>query len=126
MAQQLTSLYNSNRRSTNPFSSIIFCGPVAECIYDTGIGKHMETKMNAQWRRWQSIMLLERGGLGKLYEPSDEAPAICQKNQMIYLTADSEQTIESLEEDKVYIIGGLVDRNRHKVGLCIRRCLNRS
>ena len=32
----------------------------------------------------------------------------------MYLTADAEEEVEELEEDKVYIIGGLVDRNRHK------------
>ena len=32
---------------------------------------------------------------------------------MIYLTADSPNTIQNLEKDKIYIIGGIVDRNRY-------------
>lgn len=33
---------------------------------------------------------------------------------IIYLTSDSENTLEHLENDKVYVIGGIVDRNRMK------------
>lgn len=38
----------------------------------------------------------------------------------MYLTADSPETITQLEKGKVYILGGLVDRNAHK-GLCFRK-----
>ena len=38
-----------------------------------------------------------------------------KKEDLIYLTADAEEVMEDVEEDKLYIIGGLVDRNRHKV-----------
>ena len=37
------------------------------------------------------------------------------REQLVYLTADSPHILRTLEADKVYIIGGLVDRNRHKV-----------
>lgn len=33
----------------------------------------------------------------------------------MYLTADSDTTIETLDEDKIYVIGGIVDRNRYKL-----------
>ncbi len=35
-----------------------------------------------------------------------------QLGKIVYLTADSEMTLERLEPDEVYIIGGIVDRNR--------------
>ena len=36
------------------------------------------------------------------------------KNNVVYLTSDSENTITTLDTEKVYVIGGIVDRNRLK------------
>lgn len=36
------------------------------------------------------------------------------KNQIVYLSADAEETLTELKKDEVYIIGGIVDRNRYK------------
>ena len=37
------------------------------------------------------------------------------KDDIIYLSAESDNVLESLEEGKAYVIGGLVDHNREKV-----------
>nr|CAG4644287.1 EOG090X0D3U [Lepidurus arcticus] len=42
---------------------------------------------------------------------------ILPKDQVIYLTSESNNEINDLEDGKVYVIGGLVDHNAHK-GLC--------
>ncbi|XP_076167671.1 tRNA (guanine(9)-N(1))-methyltransferase Trmt10A isoform X2 [Ptiloglossa arizonensis] len=42
---------------------------------------------------------------------------IYPKDKIIYLTSESEDIIDHLEHDCVYVIGGLVDHNSHK-GLC--------
>lgn len=43
------------------------------------------------------------------------------KKSLVYLTADAEEEIQTLDTNCYYIIGGLVDRNQHK-----RICLNRA
>ncbi|CCU75719.1 tRNA m(1)G methyltransferase domain-containing protein [Blumeria hordei DH14] len=43
---------------------------------------------------------------------------------LIYLTSDSPNTLQYLEPNTTYIIGGIVDKNRHK-GLCYKRACER-
>ena len=43
-----------------------------------------------------------------------------QRGNLVYLTADAEKEMEELAPDDILIIGGLVDRNRHK-SICLNR-----
>lgn len=52
-----------------------------------------------------------------LFFHSDNYLTVFPKEKLVYLTSESSKIIMELEEDKVYIIGGLVDHNSHKVSI---------
>ena len=64
---------------------------------------------------------------GALIEGDDSAETSCeqvQEGELVYLTSDSPDTLTRLRPHSTYIIGGLVDRNRHK-GVCYKRAMDR-
>ncbi|KAI9670120.1 MAG: tRNA (guanine(9)-N(1))-methyltransferase [Trizodia sp. TS-e1964] len=58
---------------------------------------------------------------GKEEEEEEEEE---EEGETIYLTSDSPNTLTHLSPRSTYIIGGLVDRNRHK-GICYQRACDR-
>jgi tRNA (guanine9-N1)-methyltransferase len=47
-----------------------------------------------------------------------------EEGEIVYLSAESENVLTHLKPNGTYIIGGLVDKNRHK-GICHRRAVER-
>ena len=43
-----------------------------------------------------------------------------RRTDLVYLTADSPNELSELDSSKLYVIGGIVDRNRHK-NICFRK-----
>ncbi|KAH8819508.1 guanine-N(1)--methyltransferase [Xylogone sp. PMI_703] len=57
-------------------------------------------------------------------QDADESDAAPSQPSVVYLSSDSPYTIEKLEPNTSYVIGGIVDKNRHK-GICYKRACER-
>ncbi|GFR42376.1 hypothetical protein Agub_g3032, partial [Astrephomene gubernaculifera] len=101
LAQQLAFSYAANKAAERPAHLMLtsFKGGVAEVANKmiSGMDKWFVTRSEAH------------------YSSLFADPA--QRSRLVYLTADAAEELEELSEDKVYIVGGLVDHNRYK-GLC--------
>ncbi|KAL0637845.1 tRNA (guanine(9)-N(1))-methyltransferase [Maublancomyces gigas] len=100
MSSQLTRCYAFNRLSTHQVSLRV-------TSLNGRLLQRLQTAINSQHLRWKNVKFSDTD-----YEITDE-----NRGDLIYLTADSPDTVEDLEAGKTYIIGGIVDRNRYK-SLC--------
>ncbi|KAI9868324.1 MAG: tRNA (guanine(9)-N(1))-methyltransferase [Trichoglossum hirsutum] len=151
LANQVTRSYSENRRSTFRTQLVVssFSGRLRE-RFETVLAKSymgwtaarfVEDDFVAAAEQARSTMVDKMGGWS-LHGPlarasvgaggtitasnSESAPAATDKTtegEIIYLTSDSEHTLTHLTPYSTYIIGGIVDRNRHK-GLCYKRALD--
>jgi tRNA (guanine9-N1)-methyltransferase len=99
LAQQIRYCYAQNKRSSHPCRFIVsnLGGKTLEQLQkESGFPNH-----------WKS-----RG-----FECSEKSLRETFSNvhsQLVYLTSDSDNVLEQLSDDTVYVIGGIVDRNRLK------------
>ncbi|KAI9247327.1 guanine-1-methyltransferase-domain-containing protein [Sporodiniella umbellata] len=99
LRQQLARAYSANARAqTQPMQMTL-------TSVDEPLTKALDTK-SPSWKHWKSIDIKS--------EPYIET---FEKENLVYLTADSDQVIHELEEGKQYIVGAIVDKNRYK-NLC--------
>ena len=76
-----------------------------------------------EWMRGESGGKLA-GALAKEDGPAQISHDQGEVGEVVYLTSDSPDTLTGLRPYSTYIIGGLVDRNRHK-GVCYKRAMER-
>jgi tRNA (guanine9-N1)-methyltransferase len=140
MHSQLMFMYSANRTAKRPFANILHTS-----FAPTPSPRLWKSMENMNWQRWSRSLwwaegvdtlgrVMSEGGTvaeadEKIEEVRAEAsgsdlasflsgprlPPSWQGHKLIYLSADAEEELETLSEDEVYVIGGLVDRNRHKV-----------
>jgi tRNA (guanine9-N1)-methyltransferase len=98
MQTQIMRCYSANKSSKHPCPmTVTSFGGDLEAVFDK------KTPSKAQWK---GIDFVSESYLDKF-----------DKDKLVYLSADSDNVAHELDESKVYIIGGIVDKNRHK-GLC--------
>ena len=91
--QQIMYTYGCNKRCSRPFK-------ITLCDF------HGETQ-----KALENVSGFEAWSLQKDSRPYIE---VFKKEELVYLTADSPHTIDSFDPSKVYVVGGIVDRNRYK------------
>ncbi|GBC06404.1 hypothetical protein RclHR1_06800008 [Rhizophagus clarus] len=92
---QLSRCYSANRSATRPVN-----------LYFTSYGGRVQERFNTKLQNhinWKNVAFETRTYWDCF-----------NKEKLVYLTADSNEYVQELDEKKIYIIGGLVDKNRHK------------
>jgi tRNA (guanine9-N1)-methyltransferase len=95
---------------------------VNETIFTSAMDSNVEAK---SLKTNKSNDILHDNQLAKAYEDaSSQSSKFPRVPSIIYLTSDSPHTLDVLSPFTTYVIGGIVDKNRHK-GLCYKRAMAR-
>ncbi|KAF8272469.1 tRNA methyltransferase TRMD/TRM10-type domain-containing protein [Lactarius quietus] len=134
LCSQLAYVYSTNRRSPNPFHSLLFTSLNGRTL------SRLEKLNDAGYKRWAGTEWWPES-YDKLWtwdptmavpgddeevkcedsrsdEKAEQLPIPVSRDQVVYLTADSSEVLEELKEGETYIIGGICDHNRYK-NLCL-------
>lgn len=116
--QQVGRIYSANRHSNNPCQLYISSlkGKILDRFAITNAG-HKKWDINCSEKDYVDLF--------KEKTPNDDT-----LSNFIYLTGDSDNTLPDVnailkDESKIFVIGGLVDHNRHK-NLCHERAVTRN
>jgi tRNA (guanine9-N1)-methyltransferase len=101
MRQQICRCYSANVRAEKTSMQMTLTS------LDEPLEQIMDEKAPS-WRNWRNFEATKESFVDKLSD---------KKEDLIYLSADSDNVAYELEDNKTYIIGGIVDKNRHK-NLC--------
>jgi tRNA (guanine9-N1)-methyltransferase len=140
---QITRCYSDNRKAPYRFHIGVssFGGKLKERFdgilakqYENWKGFHFceedfvaASEMSKEWMKGEKGGTIEgalqQGGLASVPKEDGTSEAD-EEGEVVYLSAESDVTLERLKPNSTYIIGGLVDKNRHK-GVCYKRAVER-
>ena len=139
LGAQVTRCYSDNHKAPfQPHLAVSSFGGHLKERFDGLLAGHYHSWKNVRFLEGDFVrasdqakewMTGERGGkfVGALAVEDDSAQTSYEQGEageVVYLTSDSPDTLTRLRPYSTYIIGGLVDRNRHK-GVCYKRALDR-
>ena len=143
LSSQLIRCYSENRISKyRAFLAISSFGGALQKRFETAMANHHrswkgvqfqegdwlsaaeETQRRMQEHEFAGPEALGPEGVAKEWLESTKHEQNLEQGEIVYLTSDSPNTLTKLSPYNVYVIGGLVDRNRHK-GICYQRAMER-
>ncbi|OOF96733.1 hypothetical protein ASPCADRAFT_206907 [Aspergillus carbonarius ITEM 5010] len=133
LGSQITRSYSDNSRSAYR-SHLVFSS------FNKQLKERFDTKLNKHYLNWKGVrivpndfaqvaemakewMVVPAGGKleGVFADKTDATP---EDGEVVYLSSDSPNTLTELKPFSTYIIGGLVDKNRHK-GICYKQAVEK-
>ncbi|PYI19685.1 hypothetical protein BO99DRAFT_402483 [Aspergillus violaceofuscus CBS 115571] len=133
LGSQLTRSYSDNSRA--PFRSHLVVSS-----FNKLLKQRFDTVLAKTYENWKGIRFLEEDFVeaaekakewmvvpdGGRFEGvfADKADTKAEDGEIVYLSSDSPHTLTELKPFSTYIIGGLVDKNRHK-GICYKQAVER-
>lgn len=134
LSSQLTRCYADNSKAAYRAHLVI-------SSFNKKLKERFDTVFNKQHEQWKGVTVTQEdyvlageaahgqmrdhsGGnlAGALANQAESASP--EQGEIIYLTSDSPDTLTELKPYNTYVIGGLVDKNRHK-GICYKRAMSR-
>ncbi|OKL56702.1 tRNA (guanine(9)-N1)-methyltransferase [Talaromyces atroroseus] len=134
LATQITRSYSDNTKA--PFRSHLVISS-----FDKLLKERFDNVLQKAYESWKGVRFMQedfvhvaekaktwmtgpRGGeLAGVFEQKDDSLTADPENgEIIYLSSDSPNTLTELKPYSTYIIGGLVDKNRHK-GVCYQKAI---
>ncbi len=103
ITQQTNFTFGANGQAKTPVHLVL-------CSVKGGIREAFERQLRV-YESWAGVTVSSESYLEVHKE---------KKDRLVYLTADSDVEIDRLRPEDIYVIGGIVDRNRHK-GICLER-----
>ncbi|XP_042368449.1 tRNA methyltransferase 10 homolog B [Plectropomus leopardus] len=96
LAGQLRRLYGSNKKATRPFHVVL-------------------TDLREDSRLYRECLRMNEGFLKYMMDITEESCLdLFPPESVVYLTPDAEDALETVDADKVYVLGGLVDESIQK------------
>lgn len=137
LGAQITRAYSDNQKA--PFKAHLVISS-----FEGRLKERFDKILSGHYSSWKGVRFLEddfckageqakewmkgvRGGKLSGALATQESPLSTdnpETGEIVYLTSDSPQTLTELKPYSTYIVGGIVDRNRHK-GICYKRAMDR-
>ena len=141
LASQLTRCYSDNNKA--PYQAHL-----AISSFGGHLKERFDTVLSGQYKSWKGVRFFEddvpeaarkmrewmeesKGdritGALAAKEKSLQTPSrdLSDDEEIVYLTSDSPDTLTELWPYRTYVIGGIVDKNRHK-GICYKKAMDQN